>query len=66
MDKADQNSELPRRLRANDPQAAEELFARYGRDLARLAERHLSRKVAAREDGEDVVQSVFRKQSVNP
>jgi RNA polymerase sigma-70 factor (ECF subfamily) len=28
--------------------------------LTRLAEQHLSRKLAGREDGEDVVQSVFR------
>jgi RNA polymerase sigma-70 factor (ECF subfamily) len=36
------------------------LFDRYAQHLARLAEEHLSRKVAGRLDGEDVVQSVFR------
>jgi RNA polymerase sigma-70 factor (ECF subfamily) len=36
------------------------LFERHARQLARLAEQHLSRKLAGRLDGEDVVQSVFR------
>jgi RNA polymerase sigma-70 factor, ECF subfamily len=40
--------------------AAEELFARYSRRLAELAERNLSHRLAARVDGEDVAQSVFR------
>jgi RNA polymerase sigma-70 factor (ECF subfamily) len=53
-------AELLQRLRAGDPQAAEQLFARYARRLTRLAEQHLSRKLAGRLDGEDVVQSVFR------
>jgi RNA polymerase sigma-70 factor (ECF subfamily) len=48
------------RLRAGDPQAAEQLFARYVAQLTRLAEEHLSRKLAGRVEGEDVVQSVFR------
>jgi len=51
---------LGKRLRGGDPRAAEELFARYAERLVRLAQRHLGRKVATREDGEDVVQSVFR------
>jgi RNA polymerase sigma-70 factor (ECF subfamily) len=46
--------------RAGDPSTADVIFARYARRLARLAERHLNRRVAARVDGEDVVQSVFR------
>ena len=37
-----------------------EVFARYARRLALLAARRLSQRVAARADGEDVVQSVFR------
>jgi RNA polymerase sigma-70 factor (ECF subfamily) len=47
-------------LRSGDSQAAEEIFARYAQRLVRLAEQHLSRKLAARLDGADVVQSVFR------
>jgi RNA polymerase sigma-70 factor (ECF subfamily) len=47
-------------LRGGDPGAAEALFDRYAVRLARLAEQHLSRKLAGRVDGEDVVQSVFR------
>jgi RNA polymerase sigma factor (sigma-70 family) len=48
------------RLRAGDPEAAADLFRRYAARLARLAEQHLGRKLAARVGGEDVVQSVFR------
>src|SRR5262249_20272421 len=48
------------RLRAGDPRAAEQIFERYARRLARLAEQHLSQRLAGRVDGEDVVQSVFR------
>jgi RNA polymerase sigma-70 factor (ECF subfamily) len=43
--------------RAPEPK---EIFARYARRLTGLAEQHLSRKLAARLDGADVVQSVFR------
>jgi RNA polymerase sigma factor (sigma-70 family) len=52
--------ELVERWRGGDAQAAEELFARYAQRLTSLAEQHLSRKLAARLDGADVVQSVFR------
>ena len=52
--------DLVGRLRGGDPQAAEELFARFAQQLTCLAEQHLSRKLAARLDGADVVQSVFR------
>jgi RNA polymerase sigma-70 factor (ECF subfamily) len=48
------------RLRGGDPAAANVVFARYAQQLVRVAEKHLSRKLAARIDGEDVVQSVFR------
>lgn len=41
-------------------EAAEELFVRYAERLTRLAEQHLSRRLAARVAGEDVVQSAFR------
>jgi RNA polymerase sigma-70 factor, ECF subfamily len=53
-------TELVQRLRQGDPQATDELFAQYSRRLSRLAEQHLSRKVAGRVEGDDVVQSVFR------
>jgi RNA polymerase sigma factor (sigma-70 family) len=53
-------TELVVRLRGGDPRAAEELFAHYANRLTRLAEQHLSHKLAARLDGADVVQSVFR------
>jgi RNA polymerase sigma factor (sigma-70 family) len=52
--------ELVERLQGGDPQAADEVFARYASRLTSLAEQHLSRKLAARLDGADVVQSVFR------
>jgi RNA polymerase sigma-70 factor (ECF subfamily) len=52
--------QLVERLRDGDPQAAEEMFARYAQRLTALAEQHLSRKLASRLDGADVVQSVFR------
>jgi RNA polymerase sigma-70 factor (ECF subfamily) len=48
------------RLRRGDPAAADAVFARYAEQLVKVAEKHLSRKLAARIDGEDVVQSVFR------
>ena len=51
---------LTERLRDGDAGAAEEVFARDARRLAALAQRLLSRRVAARVGGEDVVQSVFR------
>jgi RNA polymerase sigma-70 factor (ECF subfamily) len=45
---------------ADDQQAAAAIFARYSQRLIRLAEVHLSRKLAGRVDGEEVVQSAFR------
>jgi RNA polymerase sigma-70 factor (ECF subfamily) len=51
---------LLRRWREGDPSAAGLLYHRYVRQLVQLADQHLSRKVARRADGEDVVQSVFR------
>jgi RNA polymerase sigma-70 factor (ECF subfamily) len=52
--------ELLARLRSGDQAAAAELFRRYAQRLAHLAEQHLSRSLAGRLDGQDVVQSVFR------
>jgi RNA polymerase sigma factor (sigma-70 family) len=60
MDGTDSVADWMRRWGAGDPRAAELLFSRYGDRLARVAEQHLSRRLAAREGGEDVVQSVFR------
>jgi RNA polymerase sigma factor (sigma-70 family) len=60
MDETDPVAAWVRRWGAGDPQAAELLFTRYGDRLTHVAEHHLSRKLAAREGGEDVVQSVFR------
>src|SRR5262249_35780113 len=57
---ADEPANLVERLKEGNPRAPELLFRRYAVRLARLAEQHLSRKVAVRVDGEDVVQSVFR------
>jgi RNA polymerase sigma-70 factor (ECF subfamily) len=52
--------DLVRRMRDGDSTAAEQLFVRYTLQLNRLAERRLSRRLAGRVEGEDVVQSVFR------
>ena len=60
MTESEPLSTLIQRLRAGDPRAANGLFARYSKHLARAAEQHLARKLAGRVDGEDVVQSVFR------
>ena len=60
MADSESSPRLAEGLRGGDPSAAEEVFARYARRLALLAERRLSRRVAARVDGEDVVQSAFR------
>src|SRR5689334_19157927 len=49
------------RLRAGDRAAFDGLFELYADRLAAVAERHLSRRLAARTDGADVVQSAFRK-----
>jgi DNA-directed RNA polymerase specialized sigma24 family protein len=60
MDFTNELNDLVRRLRANDPCAADDVYAVYAQRLTRLAERHLSREVTRREDGEDVVQSALR------
>jgi RNA polymerase sigma factor (sigma-70 family) len=60
MDDAETLAELVRHLQAGDSQAAEELFRRYAARLTRVAEQYLSSRVGRREDGSDVVQSVFR------
>jgi RNA polymerase sigma factor (sigma-70 family) len=60
MDETCAQDALVTRLQAGDEQAAADVFARYARRLAAVAQQHLSRKLAGREDGEDIVQSVFR------
>jgi RNA polymerase sigma-70 factor, ECF subfamily len=60
VDDPSPTADLLRRLRTGDAGAAEAVFDTYARDLVRVAEQHLSRKLAGRVDGEDVVQSVFR------
>jgi RNA polymerase sigma-70 factor (ECF subfamily) len=47
-------------VKDGDAKVVARLFQLDSQRLARLAEQHLSRKVAGRLDGEDVVQSVFR------
>jgi RNA polymerase sigma-70 factor, ECF subfamily len=59
MNQDDPVSSSVRHLCGGDPDGSEQLFARYASRLARLAERHLSRQMAARADPEDIVQSVF-------
>jgi RNA polymerase sigma factor (sigma-70 family) len=53
-------AEIVKRYREGDGRAAEELFARYVDRLTRLARSHLSPKLAARTDPEDVVMSAYR------
>lgn len=60
MDALQPNTELVKRLLEGHPDAEAQVFQYYARRLAHLAEQHLSQKVKSREDGEDVVQSVFR------
>src|SRR3712207_1477794 len=60
MNQGEPVARLLERCRSGDQQAAAQLYGRYAQRLVRLAEQHLSRKLAGRLDGEDVVQSVFR------
>lgn len=60
MEPIDSVPDLVRRWGDGDTVAAARLFDRYGQQLTRVAEQYLSRKLAGRVDGEDVVQSVFR------
>jgi RNA polymerase sigma-70 factor (ECF subfamily) len=53
-------TELVRRHCDGDPEAARQLFEQYACRLCHLAEKHLSRKLAGRVEGEDIVQSAFR------
>jgi RNA polymerase sigma-70 factor (ECF subfamily) len=60
MDAETKITDLLPGLAAGDDRAAQAVFDRYSARLVRLADQHLSRKLAGRVDGEDVVQSVFR------
>ena len=51
---------LIERLRAGDPQAAEEIFNRYARRLIALASTRLDERMRRRVDPDDVVQSAMR------
>lgn len=53
-------TQLLARWSGGDQDAAQVLFDRYAHRLAALAEKNLSHKLAARVDGQDIVQSVFR------
>src|SRR5947207_2858035 len=52
-------AELMRHLRENDPASAEAVFDRYAQRLVRLAASRLPVEVRAKDDADDVVQSVF-------
>jgi RNA polymerase sigma-70 factor (ECF subfamily) len=52
-------ADLLARLRAGDPAAAARVVGQYSCRLAALARAHLDRRILAREDPEDVLQSAF-------
>ncbi len=54
------SAEILARYREGDPQAAEELFARYVSRLTLLARSRLSPRLAARTDPADIVLSAYR------
>jgi RNA polymerase sigma-70 factor (ECF subfamily) len=56
----DPSADLLARWRAGDPQAEDELFARYTARLIAMARRRLSTRLARRVDAEDIVQSAYR------
>lgn len=53
-------ADLMSRLQRGDDASARQLFERYQRRLLELARHHLDRRVARKEDPEDVLQSVFK------
>jgi RNA polymerase sigma-70 factor (ECF subfamily) len=60
MSESDLVGDLLARLQSGDPSAADELYRRYAQRLCAIADRQLGRRLRAREDPEDVVQSAFR------
>jgi RNA polymerase sigma-70 factor, ECF subfamily len=60
MSVPESSTDLVERHRQGDAEATALIFAHYAQRLSRVAQQHLSRKLAGRVDGEDVVQSVFR------
>lgn len=57
---AETDDALLERFRDGDEAAAAELYVRYGKRLARLADGWIAADLRSRFDAEDVVQSVFR------
>jgi RNA polymerase sigma factor (sigma-70 family) len=53
-------SDLLQRFHAGDREAGDRLFSHFSKKLAPIAAQYLSRKLAAREGDEDVVQSALR------
>jgi RNA polymerase sigma factor (sigma-70 family) len=51
---------LAEQCQQGDPQAFEEVFARYSERLMRVAKSRISERLATRIEAEDLVQSVFR------
>ncbi len=60
MAEIDSVAQVLARLRAGDEQAAARLFQRYAQRLIALARCHLDARLRAKEDPEDVVQSVYK------
>ena len=60
MSEQDSFADLMGRLRAGDPGAAAAVFRRFSQRLIVLARARLESTVGAREEAEDVLQSVFR------
>lgn len=59
MSNAPESVLLAARLQTGDTAAADAVYVRYGQRLAALAQSRLSRRLAARVDAEDVVQSAL-------
>jgi hypothetical protein len=64
MGKSDSVPGTVDRLNDGDPVGIDELFTPFAGRLTRIAEAHLSRRAAGRDDDEAVVRSVFRREAV--
>lgn len=60
MDELDNWEHLTERLRAGDPEATRWFWERYGPDIQHVVERRWTDTLRVKEDGADVVQSIFR------